>query len=234
LQQPKHEIPVFFRPVSYNDYNTIKNMYRTGSSYEYRITALRNRFSDSRNHYKNKKISLIRLIPPRIKNERITTIWISPFLYNTINPDIFNLKLKEKIECMNTKKTVIYTPKLIAFPDDNGEEDLQFITVNKNENVKEFKTRNPSYIEKENVMFNFKSNMFVENQIRSASKGNNKITQNQCYNIEEDISQSELYQKATKKFENEFLIISDDIDEYFRKEREYELKSNEECNNEDD
>ena len=246
LQKPKHEIPVYFNPIDSIQYNSLKSFYyQQRMNRGRRIGFIRDMFKD--NYIRNKKVQLLKMIGPS-KKVRHTTILICPFLFNSIDPGIINKKLREKIECIGTKKQYIYSPKVIAFPKSDEDEDLEFIKIDKNEKMKRIVLRNPSYIDNSDIKFSFRSNVFINRQMKTASSGGTMVNINNggnsrvnddddeiMSNVSEDeqIEDSQKYQKLANKFKDKRISITMDIDDYFKAERLKELSTSESSHEED-
>jgi hypothetical protein len=219
LQKEKHYVPIWFNTISVQTYQTIKNLYAENKSKNVRLDTLRSIFQ---NNYKYNILKpLIKVFPPdKNSDKKVTTIVITPFLLNTIDPSIINKRIRSKIENYKTKRQTIFCPKLTMNPEhQSSQNDFEFITIKPNNSIKRLKFKNPGYIEENIAISCLKSNDILSRRIDSITTPT-PTTVPRILTIEDHPA----YHEEVELYKGKYFIINCDFDDFLRKQRKNVLR----------
>jgi hypothetical protein len=215
LQAEKHHVPIWFDTINLQTYKNIKDLYTENKPKKVRLDNLRSIF---RNRYKYNLLKpLLRVFPPDKNSDRkVTTIVITPFLLNTIDPSIINKRMRSKIENYKTKRQTIVCPKLTMNPShQSSQNDFEFVSIRPNRSIRRFKFNNPSYIDEEIAISCLKSNDILSRRIRSITTPTIVHNPSQPLTIEDHPA----YHKEVGLYKGKYVVIDCDFDDYLRKQR---------------
>ena len=168
LENPKHDIPIYFNKVPEKVMNTIFKMYRPNrrdtnyARFKFLVELFTNDEDKKKEHtvgHKEfKKTYLLKYIKGR-KNDP-TRIEFSPFMFAAASPESINLSIKNMIETVHTETSYVFSPKITQ---NTKESDMGFVKIQRNPRKDAIIIDNPAYVNETTCELNMEMNLGVKN-----------------------------------------------------------------------